>query len=73
MIKIYGKESCPYCVRAKDLAASLGDYEYIDIVKEGISKEKLSEICGKEVYTVPQVFVDSKLIGGYTEFSNQYS
>lgn len=71
-IKIYGKPSCPYCEKAKALAASFGDYEYINIVAEGITKEKLSEICGKEVSTVPQIFVDDVLVGGYTEFAAKY-
>jgi len=72
-VKIYGKPSCPYCEKAKTLAASFGEYEYINIVAEGITKEKLSEICGKEVSTVPQIFVDDVLVGGYTEFAAKYS
>ena len=71
-IKIYGKPSCPYCEKAKSLASSFGTYEYIDIISSGIDKEKLSDICGKEVTSVPQIFVDDVLVGGYTEFASKY-
>ncbi len=46
-----------------------GDYEYIDIVSAGIDKEKLSDLVGKPVETIPQVFVNGEPIGGYTEFA----
>lgn len=71
-IKIYGKPSCPYCEKSKSLASSFGEYEYVDIIAEGIDKEKLSEICGKEVNRVPQIFVNDILVGGYTEFAAKY-
>lgn len=71
-IKIYGKPLCPYCEKAKSLASSFGEYEYVDIIAEGIDKEKLSEICGREVNRVPQIFVNDILVGGYTEFAAKY-
>ena len=39
---IFGREGCPFCVRAKDVAEKLANerddfkYRYIDIIKEGI-------------------------------------
>ena len=71
---IFGRPGCPYCVRAKDLAQKLKDerddfgFNYIDIQAEGITKEDLSKTVGKPVETVPQIFIDEKPIGGYTEF-----
>ncbi|EOK5550429.1 GrxA family glutaredoxin, partial [Klebsiella pneumoniae] len=44
-------------------------YQYIDIVAAGIDKQKLSEMVGKPVETIPQVFLDDVPIGGYTEFA----
>lgn len=57
-ITIYGRDNCSYCKRAVELAKQLkghgyGDYEYIDITTAGIDKEKLSEIVGKPVETIP--------------------
>ena len=40
---IFGREGCPFCVRAKDVAEQLANdrddfkYRYIDIIKEGIN------------------------------------
>ena len=71
---IFGREGCPYCVRAKDVAEKLANerddfkYRYIDIIKEGISKADLEKTVGKPVETVPQIFLDEKHIGGFTEF-----
>lgn len=73
-VVIYGRENCSYCKRAVELAKQLhghgfGDYEYIDIMSAGIDKEKLSDLVGKPVGTIPQVFVNGEPIGGYTEFA----
>lgn len=73
-VVIYGRDNCSYCKRAVELAKQLhghgfGDYEYIDIVSAGIDKEKLSDLVGKPVETIPQVFVNGEPIGVYTEFA----
>jgi len=71
---IFGREGCPYCVRAKELAEKLGEqredfkFRYIDIRAEGISKADLEKTVGKPVETVPQIFVDKTHVGGFTEF-----
>ncbi|OCG41661.1 GrxA family glutaredoxin [Gilliamella sp. Bif1-4] len=71
---IFGRQGCPYCVRAKELAEKLSQerddfsYRYVDINAEGITKEDLSKSVGKPVETVPQIFIDEKLIGGCTDF-----
>ncbi|EMI5491977.1 GrxA family glutaredoxin [Providencia stuartii] len=71
---IFGRPGCPYCVRAKELAEKLKnerddfDYRYVDIHAEGLTKEDLSKTVGKEVQTVPQIFIDEKHIGGCTDF-----
>ncbi len=71
---IFGRPGCPYCVRAKELAEKLKnerddfDYRYVDIHAEGLTKEDLSKTIGKEVLTVPQIFIDEKHIGGCTDF-----
>lgn len=71
---IFGRPGCPYCVRAKELAEKLKneredfDYRYVDIHAEGLTKEDLSKTVGKEVLTVPQIFIDEKHIGGCTDF-----
>ncbi|CAM3765778.1 GrxA family glutaredoxin [Avibacterium avium] len=74
-VVIFGRPGCPYCVRAKELADKLKetlsdfDYRYVDIIAEGISKADLSASVGKPVETVPQIFIDEKPVGGYTDFA----
>ena len=71
---IFGREGCPYCVRAKHIAEQLKDskegfdFRYVDIHEEGISKADLEKSIGKPVLTVPQIFVDKQHIGGCNEF-----
>lgn len=71
---IFGREGCPFCVRAKDVAEKLTEsrddfkFRYVDIQKEGLSKADLEKTVGKPVETVPQIFLDQQHIGGFTEF-----
>ena len=73
-VVIFGKSACPFCVRAKDVCDTLSEqrddfkYRYIDIVEANISKADLEKTVGKPVETVPQIFLDEKHIGGFTEF-----
>lgn len=67
-IIIYSKNDCPWCDKAKELLTkkSLAFHEK----KFGIdfTKEELRNIVGNpEKVTVPQIFIDNQLIGGYTD------
>ena len=67
-IQVYGKQNCPYCVKAKEwLEARNLQYTYTDVLKD-ISIVDLISI--KERYsmnTVPIVVINDELIGGYTD------
>jgi len=67
-IEVYGKENCPYCVRAKEWLAERNlSYTYTDVLKN-LSVAEL--IALKEKYnmnTVPIVVINDELIGGYSE------
>ncbi|WMY95571.1 MAG: GrxA family glutaredoxin [Arsenophonus sp.] len=71
---IFGRAGCPYCISSKMIAEKLKNtlndfhYSYIDIEVENITKNDLSKKAGKIVKTVPQIFLDGKYIGGFTEF-----
>lgn len=67
---LYGKETCPHCVRAKQyLKDAAVDYTYHDVVKE---PRALYEMLGrvkpivgpKTPITVPQIWLDGQYIGG---------
>ena len=63
---VWSKDHCPYCVQAKNLLASHGiEYEERNI-NEDYTKEQLLEAV-PDARTLPQIFIDDKLIGGFTE------
>lgn len=67
---IFGRPSCGFCVRAKQLLNTLElDMKWIDIEAEGISKADLEKTIGRPVETVPQIFHGQSYIGGYTELA----
>lgn len=74
-VEIYGRMSCPYCIRAKQLAEKMKtelpdfDFKFIDMIAEGIEKQDLEPRVGKPVATVPQIFLDNVHVGGYSDFA----
>ncbi|HSA06507.1 MAG TPA: glutaredoxin 3 [Candidatus Gastranaerophilales bacterium] len=69
-VVIYTVDYCPYCNKAKKLLNERGiDFENIDITSnEGEMREKIGEMIGSTGRTtVPQIFINSKHIGGYTD------
>jgi glutaredoxin len=68
MIEIYGKDDCPHCTMARDLAKTYGlKYEYIDV---GETHEALQEYTIKfpAATAVPQIVWAGRHIGGYDDF-----
>lgn len=64
---VWSKTPCPYCENAKKLLDSKGiEYEVRDVTAGTWTKEQLLEAV-PNARTVPQVFLDDELIGGYTE------
>jgi glutaredoxin 3 len=65
-ITIYTTDWCGYCVRAKALLDAKGfPYEEINLEGEPHFRQKLMELTGG--WTVPQVVIDGRPIGGYAE------
>lgn len=63
---VWSKQMCPYCDQAKALLNSKGiDFEERKI-GEGYSREDLLEAV-PTARTVPQIFLNDKLVGGFTE------
>ena len=68
-VTIYGRTSCGFCVRARQLCESRGiPFTWVDMVSEGLSKEDIAARIGRPVYTVPQSLVGQQYIGGSDEF-----
>jgi len=66
--KVYSTSTCTWCDRViKDLTENGIVVEKIDISGDKKLFKQMSEDVGKKVSTVPQVIIDEKYIGGYTE------
>lgn len=72
---LFGKETCPHCVRAKEYLMRAGiEFTYHDVVK---NPRALYEMLGrvkpivgpKTPITVPQIWVCGKYVGGADELS----
>lgn len=69
LVTIYGRMSCGFCVRARQLCEARGfAYRFVDMIAEGISKGELSEQLGRPVVTVPQILVGQQYVGGCDDF-----
>ena len=73
-IEIYGRDTCPFCRRAKELAATLDpSYEYHDVEQDPAAQAKREEYAAQYNHrTVPVVFVDGEFVGGYSEMAAKF-
>ncbi len=63
---MYTTAWCGYCVRAKALLEQRGlDFEEIRIDDDPEFRSRLEELTGG--WTVPQIVIDDKPIGGFSE------
>lgn len=67
-IIIYSKESCPYCVYAKQLLDSKHvTYTEIRIDLDETKRDEMIQRSGRR--TVPQIFINDQAIGGFDDLS----
>lgn len=65
-IRIYTKAYCSYCFAAKRLLKKRGlEYEEIPLLGNAAAEREMRELTGGR--TVPQILIDGKPIGGYTD------
>ena len=65
---MYGTSKCSWC----DRVANMLNNNEIEVDKIEVSEsienlKSMKEAAGKNVNTVPQVIIDGKYVGGYTE------
>ena len=64
---VYGSKSCVWCDRVSHMLEDCEvEIEKLDIT-ESDNMEMMREAAGEKARTVPQVVIDGKYIGGYTE------
>ena len=65
-IKMYTKDYCSFCYAAKNLLSKRGlDFEEVPVSGDANAEQQMHELSGRK--TVPQIFIDGRSIGGYTE------
>jgi len=63
---VWSKDQCSFCVQAKNLLNSKNiEFEERNIQQDW-TREQLLEVV-PDARTLPQIFIDDKLIGGFTE------
>ena len=71
LVSLFAKVGCPFCARAKQMLKDHGlEYEEIVLGKD-ISTRSLRAVTG--AITVPQVFIDGKLIGGSDALADYFA
>jgi glutaredoxin 3 len=63
---VWSKNSCPFCDQAKNLLKLKGiEFEERNISTDWTREQLLEAV--PDARTVPQIFLDQQLIGGFTE------
>ncbi|TDJ20980.1 MAG: glutaredoxin 3 [Gammaproteobacteria bacterium] len=67
-VEVYTKSWCGYSVAAKALLDAKGvPYTDIDVTADPYTERAMIERSG--TYTVPQIFIDGRGVGGYDDLS----
>lgn len=69
---VWSKDFCPYCDRAKALLKQKGIEFEERKIGSGWTKEQLLESV-PTARTVPQIFLDGKLIGGHDDLVKYFN
>lgn len=68
---VWSKTNCPYCDQAKNLLKIKGvEYEERLIGAKWTIEDLLKEVPNAK--TVPQIFLEGKLVGGFTELKKHF-
>ena len=68
---VWSKYHCPFCDQAKALLTQKGIQFEERKIGDGYTKEELMEAV-PHARTVPQIFIDDGLIGGFTELKKYF-
>jgi glutaredoxin 3 len=69
-VTVYTAPSCPYCVRAKELLKRRSiPFEEIFVSWDDEAAWEAMKKRSGGMKTVPQIYVDGKLVGGFTELA----
>lgn len=70
---IYGRDDCEFCVKAVNLCVRNGaSFSFVNMTRNEMTKEVLSELLQVSVRTVPQVLLESRYIGGCDDLEKHF-
>ena len=65
-VTVYSTEPCSFCARVKGLLKARGvEFSEINLARDPAGRVELARETG--MMTFPQVLIDGKLLGGFTE------
>jgi glutaredoxin len=68
---VWSKDACPFCDQAKNLLKLKGiEFEERNISTDWTREQLLEAV--PDARTVPQIFLDQQLIGGFTELRKYF-
>ncbi len=68
-VTVYTTAYCPYCVRAKDLLKRRG-IAFQEVLLDEEDDQQWDDLFARsQMKTAPQIFIDEKILGGYTELA----
>lgn len=67
-VRLYGTRFCPYCVAARRLLKDLS-IAFDDVPVDGDPQLRQEVMAASGGNTVPQIWVGSHYVGGYTELA----
>jgi glutaredoxin 3 len=68
-VEIYTTTYCPFCSRAKNLLRNKGvPFTEVDVTDDDELRARMVELSGGR-RTVPEIFINGKIVGGYDELS----
>ena len=68
ILKVYSREWCPYCAKAKALLRSKQlELEEVDVTSDVEAEQEMIKLSKRR--TVPQIFIDERSVGGYDDLS----
>ena len=71
-VEIFSKSNCSYCVMAMNFFDSKGiKYDVYSTDNPDVFNEMLKR--NPSARTLPQIFIDDELIGGYTDLIENYT
>lgn len=73
-VEIYSKNGCAYCVKAKAFISDKLKAQYTEYtLGVNCTKQDIEAKLGREVRTVPQIWVNDEYIGGFDALVKRFA